>query len=281
MTQNRKASPEAEIKILSRIKHVSLDMDGTIYKGSELFPYTKAFLARLDDMGIGYTFLTNNSSKSVDAYIEHLDKMGIQTPRDRMYTSSLATIDFMRLEYADVKRIFILGTPSLKEEFAAHGYTVVDGALEPDAVVVGFDTGLNYQSLCQCAWWLQQGKPFIATHPDLTCPTNLPTVLVDCGAVCACLEAATGRKVEAVPGKPDPAMLHGILRRHNLEPHEMAMVGDRLYTDIAMAHNAGAVGVLVLTGEATEADAAAAERHPDFVMDSIETLGRRLAEARE
>lgn len=270
---------KSDQQILSRIKHVSLDMDGTIYKGSDLFPYTVDFLARLDEMGIGYTFLTNNSSKSVDAYIEHLRKMGIETPRERMYTSSLATIDYLRLEYADVNRVFILGTPSLKEEFAEHGYTVVEGAVEPEAVIVGFDTGLSFQALCQCAWWLQQGKLFIATHPDLTCPTNLPTVLVDCGAVCACLEAATGRKVDAVPGKPDPRMLQGILRRHNLEPRQMAMVGDRLYTDIAMAHKAGAVSVLVLTGEATAADAKASDYHPDLVMDSIQTLGERLAAA--
>lgn len=266
-------------QVLSQIRHLSLDMDGTIYKGSDLFPYTRKFLERLDAMGIGYTFLTNNSSKSVDAYLEHLQKMGIEASREQIYTSSLATIDFMRLNYADVDTVFILGTPSLKAEFAENGYTVVEGDEEPEAVIIGFDTGLSYDRLCQCAWWLEKGKPFIATHPDLTCPTNLPTVLVDCGAVCAMLEAATGRKVEAVPGKPDPRMLQGILRRHGLEPHQMAMVGDRLYTDMAMALNAGAVGVLVLTGDATAADADAAERRPDFIMESIEVLGQRLAEA--
>lgn len=271
---------DTKMQTLNQIRHVSLDMDGTIYKGSDLFPYTKSFLQRMDDLGIGYTFLTNNSSKSVDAYLAHLAKMGIQTSRDKMYTSSLATIDFMRLEYADVNTVFILGTTSLKEEFAAHGFTVVEGDQEPEAVVVGFDTSLDYERLCQCAWWLEKGKPFIATHPDLTCPTNLPTVLVDCGAVCRMLEAATGRTLDAVPGKPDPRMLQGIMRRHGLQPHEMAMVGDRLYTDVAMAHNANAVGVLVLTGEATAADAAAAERKPDFVLESIDILGQRLAEAR-
>ena len=274
-----KINSSTETETLSQIRHVCLDMDGTIYKGSELFPYTPAFLALMDELGIGYTFLTNNSSKSVDAYVHHLEKMGIPTTRERMYTSSLATIDFMKLEYPQINRVYILGTPSLKEEFAAHGYTVVEGEIEPDGVVVGFDTGLDYVRLCRTAWWIDQGKPWIATHPDNTCPTNLPTVLVDCGAVCACLEKATGRTPDAVPGKPDARMLQGILRREGLEPHQMAMVGDRLMTDIKLAENTGAVGVLVLTGEATAADADAAPRRPDFVLESIEVLGQKLREA--
>ena len=246
-----------------------------------MFPYTKAFLARLDDMGIGYTFLTNNSSKSVEAYLEHLKKMGIETTRDRMYTSSLATIDFMKSSHPDIESVYILGTPSLKEEFAANGYKVMEDDDEPDAIVAGFDTTLTFAHLCQASWWVEQGKPYFATHPDLICPTNLPTVLVDCGAVCAAIESATGRKPDAIPGKPDPAMLQGIMARHGLQPSEMAMVGDRLYTDVAMAHNADAVGVLVLTGEATAADAKAADREPDFVLESIEVLGNKLAEARK
>lgn len=275
-------NPAEDDRKLAAIRHVCLDMDGTIYKGSDLFPYTKNFLATLDGLGIGYSFLTNNSSKSVEAYLEHLATMGIETTREKMYTSSLGTIDFLRHDYPAVKKVYVLGTPSLKKEFADHGYAVaVDAADEPDAVVVGFDTTLTFAHLCESAWWISQGKPFIATHPDLVCPTNLPTVLVDCGAVCACLEAATGRKVQAVPGKPDPRMLEGIMRRHNLAPHEVAMVGDRIYTDVAMAHNAGAVGVLVLTGEATREDAAASPIPPHFVMDSIEALGERLARGRQ
>lgn len=271
---------QPELERLSKIRLVCLDMDGTIYKGSDLFPYTKDFLAQMDALGITYMFLTNNSSKSVDAYLEHLAQMGIETTRDKMYTSSLATIDFLRHDYPDVKRVYILGTPSLKKEFEDNGFAVMKTADdEPDAVVVGFDTTLSYQHLCECAWWIAQGKPFIATHPDLVCPTNLPTVLVDCGAVCACLEAATGRKVEAVPGKPDPRMLEGIMRRQGLQPDQTAMVGDRIYTDVAMAHNADAVGVLVLTGEATREDAAAASKAPDYIFDSIKVLGDALQTA--
>lgn len=267
-------------KDLSLIKHVALDMDGTIYKGSELFPFTPAFLAQLDRIGVGYSFLTNNSSKSVDDYLIHLKKMGIDAGTERMYTSALATMDFLNRDYPGQKSIYLLGTESLRKEMIKHGYNVVQGDDEPELVVVGFDTELVYAELCKASYWIAQGKPFIATHPDFVCPTNLPTVLVDCGAVCACITAATGIQPVAVPGKPDPKMLTGIMDRYGIRPEEMAMVGDRIYTDIAMAVRADAVGVLVLTGECTAADAEVSQIKPDFVLDSVEVLGNMIAEAK-
>jgi len=149
----------------------------------------------------------------------------------------------------------------------------------PDAVVVGFDTDLTFARLCRAAYWIKQGKPFIATHPDKVCPTDEPTVLVDCGSVCAALEKATGRAPDKVLGKPDPSMLRGILHRHSLASDELAMVGDRLYTDMAMAHRAGALGVLVLTGEATTEDAARHSPAPDLVVAGLDEFGERLREA--
>src|SRR5690606_3886450 len=119
--------------------------------------------------------------------------------------------------------------------------------------------------------------PFIATHPDFTCPTDEETVLVDCGSICAALTAATRREPDKVLGKPDPLMLQGLLKRHGLEPGQLAMVGDRLMTDIAMARGAGALGVLVLTGEATAEDAAASSLKPDLIVPSIREFGALLA----
>jgi NagD protein len=137
-------------------------------------------------------------------------------------------------------------------------------------VLVGFDTDLNYTRLCRAAYWINRGKPFLASHPDRVCPTDEPTVLVDCGAVCAALSEATGRSPDAVLGKPDPRMLLGLLHRHGLEPASMAMVGDRLYTDIEMARRTGVFGVLVLSGEATMDDIATQPSLPDLVVSSIE-----------
>src|SRR5439155_9253755 len=117
------------------------------------------------------------------------------------------------------------------------------------AGLVGLDTTLTYSRLCSAAWWISRGKPFIATHPDRVCPTDRPTVLPDCGAIGALLSSVTGVSPQAILGKPDPRMLAPLLARHNLEPAELAVVGDRIYTDITMAKRAGALAVLVLSGE--------------------------------
>jgi HAD superfamily hydrolase (TIGR01450 family) len=263
---------------LASIRHLALDMDGTIYRGGTLFDFTHGFLARMRELGIGYTFLTNNSSKSHKDYLRHLASIGIEASEDQLYTSTLSTMDYMQSELPQTRRLYVLGTPSLREEFAEAGFTVVDDEEEPEAVVVGFDTTLTFQRLCKTAWWITQGKPFIATHPDFVCPTDRPTVLVDCGAVCACLQSATGCRPRAVLGKPDARMLTGILRRQRLQPSELAMVGDRLYTDMAMAHRAGAVGVLVLTGEARACDVENGSISPDVVVPSLRELGDLLAQ---
>jgi len=139
---------------------------------------------------------------------------------------------------------------------------------------------LTYSRLCRAAWWIKCGKPYVATNPDWVCPTDQPTVLVDCGSICAALEKATGRKPDVTLGKPQPEMLDGILHTHGLHPHEVAMVGDRIYTDMLMAHKAGAFGVLVLTGEATLTDARKADPQPDVTLQSIEQLGEMIVEAK-
>jgi len=268
-------------KRLSTIRHVALDMDGTIYRGETLFHTTEPFLALLKELGIGYTFLTNNPSKSVTDYLGHLREMGITASQHQLYTSTQATIEYLRSEWPQFKRLFILGTPSMCAEFAAGGFVLLPESpeAEPDAVVVGFDTTLTYPRLCRAAWWISRDKPYFATNPDRVCPTDQPTVLVDCGAICGALEAATGKKPAAILGKPDPAMIRGIIHRHHLQPHNLAMVGDRLYTDIEMAHRAGALGVLVLTGESQAVDAAKHSPAPDLVVADLAELGARLRSA--
>ena len=267
---------------LRRIKHVALDMDGTIYKGTTLFSCTAPFLERMRALEIGCTFLTNNPSKSSADYLAHLKKLGVEATAEQLYTSTQATIDCLHKQFPQVKRIFALGTPSMLSQFAEAGFvlTADDANDAPDAVVVGFDLTLTYARACRAAWWIKNGKPFIATNPDWVCPTDQPTVLVDCGSICAMLEKAAGRGPDVVLGKPDPQMLEGVLQRHGLRPNQIAMVGDRIYTDILMAHRAKALGVLVLTGEATETDVARADEKPDLVLPSLKELGEMLEEAR-
>jgi len=266
---------------LRHLRHVALDMDGTIYRGDALFATTRPFLALLGRLGIGHTFLTNNSSRSTADYLKHLRKLGIVATAEQLYTSTQAAIAHLRERIPAARRLFVLGTASLQRELAGSGFTLAaDSARDqPDAIVVGFDTGLTFSRLCRASYWIEQGKPFIATHPDRVCPTNLPTVLVDCGSICAALEKATGRKPDAVPGKPDPRMLRGILERHSLAPRQLAMVGDRVYTDMAMARQAGVLGVLVLTGETTTAQKIPRADAPGLVVSDLAELGERFRQA--
>lgn len=267
---------------LRKIRHVALDMDGTIYLDKTLFKTTLPFLNLLKKLGITYTFLTNNPSKSAAEYLSHLKGIGIKASPDQLYTSTHATIDFLKKNFPKIRCLFVLGTPGLSNQLKSAGFKLTpdNPKSPPDAVIVGFDKTLTYSRLCRAAWWIKQGKLFFATNPDLICPTDEPTVLVDCGSITAAIEKATGRKPQAVLGKPDPAMLRGILQRHSFKPENLAMVGDRLYTDIEMAHRARAFGVLVLTGEATAAQAKKHMPKPDLVVPTLAEFGELLQSSR-
>ena len=265
-----------------KIKHVALDMDGTIYMGSQLFPFTKDFLKELTDNGIGYSFLTNNPTRSRVDYLKKLEKLGIEATPDQMYTTAVATIEYLKEKMPEVKRIFATGTPSMIKEFEEAGYemTAIDAADMHDLLLVAFDTTLTDERLCHASWLAAQGIPYIATNPDRVCPTDLPTVLVDCGSLCKCIEHATGRCPDLVIGKPNPDMLSGIMYRYGLKAEEIAMCGDRIYTDVAMAQNAGAFGVLVLSGETTLQTALEAENPPLLTARDISVFGKLLIESK-
>jgi NagD protein len=266
---------------LRDIRHVALDLDGTVYKGQTLLPATLPFLQTLRELGIGCTFLTNNPSRSTQEYLDHLKDIGIPATLDQLCTSTHATIAFLRSNRPELRRLFVLGTAGLCHDLEAAGFELLpdDPTAIPNAVLVGFDQTLTYPRLCRAAWWIKQGRPWFATNPDRVCPTDQPTVLVDCGSICAALETATGSRPEKVFGKPDPSMLQAVLHRHNLRPENLARVGDRLYTDMAMARNSGALSVLVLTGESTAAEADAATPPPDLVLPTLGEFGGLLREA--
>lgn len=263
---------------LKNIKHFALDMDGTIYNGATLFSFTIPFLNFLKEHNIGYSFLTNNPSKSTKDYLDKLAEIGIQATKEEMYTSAQATIQYIQKNHPEVKKLFILGTPSMITEFEEAGFiSAADDPNDvPDMLVVGFDMSLIYTRLCRAAWWASQGLPYIATNPDWVCPTDQPTVLVDCGSIYTCIEAATNRKPDVVIGKPDPRMLSGILSRYQLEPHEVAMVGDRIYTDVRMAYNAGAVGVLVMSGETTMEIVEESDLTPDIIAENLAEIQQMI-----
>lgn len=290
MDNVNKALTAEQKKRLAGLRHLALDMDGTIYLGNNLFPFTVPTLEKLKEHGVGHSFLTNNPTKSVDDYVSKLTKMGVPAVPEDIYATPQATIDFIRKEYPSVRRLFMLGTPSMAEQFIRAGFEACSDSPDdvPDMLVVAFDTTLVYPRLCRAAWWAKQGIPYVATNPDRVCPTNERTVLVDCGSLQRCIEEATGRRPDKVMGKPDPTMLQGIMDRYGLRPQEVAMVGDRIYTDIAMGHNAGAFSVLVLSGETTLATAldvtekakgAGSQSHDSGTAETVSTAATTYSHA--
>lgn len=268
---------------IRRIKHFALDLDGTLYLGGRLFPVTTPFLEQLSADGLGRTFFTNNSSVSTRGYVQKLRKLGIDASEADIFSSTTATLSFMQQLKPAPRNLLLLGTPDLRQEFAEHGFqlcgnTLQERTIEPDAVIVGFDSTLDYPRLCEAAYWISRGKPYLATNGDFVCPTDLPTVLVDCGSMCRMLAAATGREPDAVLGKPAAAMLQGLMRRHDLQPEHVAVVGDRLYTDIAMAHAAGAMGILVLSGEAKREDVERSAIKPDLIVQDVGELSQLISQ---
>ena len=267
---------------LARLRHLALDLDGTIFKDRALIDGALPFLRLLDELGMGRTFVTNKSSRSTQDYVAFLRHLGIDADDTDIYSSTHSTIEYLKEELPRARSLFVLGTPGLQGEFASHGYAIAGETPgdAPDAVVVGFDSTLTYERLCRAAYWIGQGKTFLATHLDRVCPTDEETILVDCGSICAALTHATGRAPDRVLGKPDRRLLEGLMSRHGLNTEQLAMVGDRLYTDIAMANAAGILSILVLTGEATAAEADASADPPGLTINDLVELGRLLRESR-
>ena len=273
---------ESARKRLRAVRHFVLDMDGTVYLGSRVFPWTGPFLALLRDRGAGYTFVTNNNSRGVEEYAARLRSLGVHVYSREIYTSTMATVEYLAERSPVPRRLFVLGTQSLRDELRAAGFTEGGESPDspPDAVVVGFDTSLRYERLCSAAYWISKGRSFIATHPDRVCPTDEDTVLPDCGSLCACLAHATGRAPDAVLGKPSSRMVLGAIRGKGVRIEDVAVVGDRIYTDMAMARASGALAVLVLSGETTKAEADARPEAADVIVRDLQELGELLVEAR-
>lgn len=256
---------------LKQTKLFLLDMDGTFYLGDALLPGALEFLALCRETGRQFAFLTNNSSRGKADYVARLRGFGAAVTEREIFTSADATLLYLA-ERGFSKDILLIGTPSLEAQFTQAGYTVRADA--PQAVVLGFDTTLTYQKLTRLCDAVRAGLPYIATHPDLNCPVS-GGMLPDIGAVIAFVKASTGRAPDAVIGKPNGYIARAAARRYGVPLEEICMVGDRLYTDIAL----GACGcgtALVLCGETTPEALAASGMAPDAVCADLAALGRLL-----
>lgn len=262
---------------LKEKKMFMLDMDGTIYNESTLIPGAIEFFHLLQRRGVHYTFMTNNSSKSKFTYIEKLHKLGIDCTEKHIASSVNATIAYLKAQKPNAK-LYLVGTESFKHELNVEGFTIVPldyRKSDIDFVLVGFDTELTYEKLVGACWYVSRDYPFLATNCDMRCPVLDNKFIPDCGAICNTITVATGRKPLYL-GKPDKYIVEAVMKEWNLEPEDVATVGDRLYTDIAVGINAGVDSICVLTGEAKLEEIENSDIKPKYIFNSIKELYEAL-----
>ncbi len=254
--------------MLSKIRCFALDMDGTIYLGEQWIDGAKEFLHRIEETGRNYVFVTNNSSKNAQVYVEKLHRMGLHVTADKIVTSGQATIYYLQRHYPGA-RVFLLGNALLQEEFLQAGIVLEEE--HPDVVVTAFDTSLDYQKMCKVCDHVRAGLPYLATHPDYNCPTETGFI-PDAGAIHAFIHASAFRFPDRIIGKPNEDIIEYLISRVNTSREETAMVGDRLYTDIAAGRKNGLASILVLSGEATMDDVRKSEVLPHMIFESVKDM---------
>ena len=260
-----------------------LDMDGTLYLGDDVFDGAVDFIHSISETGRNYIYLTNNSSRAGVDYITRLRKLGFPCEAENVFTSGMATGEFLNQNYPGAK-VYLAGTKAFYRELQSYGIDLVNdenGHTDVDTVdvvVQGFDTELVYEKLERACHFLRRGAVFIAANPDWVCPMPADEVLPDCGSICALLTAASGVKPEYI-GKPNRNMIDVVSKMTGVPNENICAVGDRLYTDIAVAKNAGSVSVCVLSGESSEQDIAESEVKPDYVLQNVAEIAKILRAA--
>lgn len=255
--------------VLKNVKYLLLDMDGTVYLGGKLIGNMDKTLDKVRKAGKKIIYLTNNSSKSVESYYKKLTDMNLLRLGDEVKTSGLAAIDFLNTNRKG-KSIRLLGTKSLKQEFVKSGINVIEDGIA-DICVLAYDTESTYVKLCKFTDNLLENAEYIATHPDINCPSeNRP--LPDVGSFIELIKASTGRVPDIVIGKPYTTFGKGFMKEYNANPDEFMMVGDRLYTDIAFGVNCGFHSLFVLSGEGTEDMVEKSDKKPEFILNSLNDI---------
>ncbi len=260
-----------------KLRHIQcflMDMDGTICLGNRLLPGALEWLELLEEKKVEYYFLTNNSSRSQLEYSHKFSQLGLKVPQNRIFTSGEATAIYLQKNCPDAS-LFVVGTPPLLAEFQRHGFRLTSNS--PEVAVLGFDTTLTYDKLWQLCDLVVAGKPYIATHPDINCPTE-DGFKPDIGAMIELVAASTGRHPDVIVGKPHEPIVAALTEKTGFAIDEHCMVGDRLYTDIALG-KWGITTALVLSGETKPEDLPESEYQPDLVVQDIAEMAQLYREA--
>lgn len=260
-----------DLQQLAGIRGYLIDLDGTFYLDAQLLPGAKDLIRILQERGLDFLFLTNNSSRQRRHYAEKIRELGSDIPDERVFTSGEATILHLSERHPGAK-LYLVGTPDLEEEFKEDGFRLVEH--DPQVVVLGFDTTLTYEKLWRLCDFVRAGMPYVATHHDLNCPTQ-GGFMPDIGATIAFVKASTGRRPDVIVGKPHRPMVKAIQTKTGLPPEALAMVGDRLYTDIAFSEQ-GLTTILVLSGETKMEDLRSSPFKPDLIVRDLQELSEIL-----
>lgn len=260
------------LRRLREAKAWIFDMDGVLYRGTEVLPGVRELLDALTLRERQVMMATNNSMATPEAYERKLSAMGLEISAAEVITSALATRDYLARTLPAGAGIYVIGMPALREQLfdGTDFHPVQYGEEVPAAVVIGLDLSFTYDKLKAGNAALQQGALFIATNADTTLPTETGLV-PGAGSIVAALAAASGQQPMVI-GKPETPMLEMAMLRMGVKPEETVMIGDRLDTDILAGERAGMPTVLVLTGVSTREDLASADALPDFVVSDLPSL---------
>jgi NagD protein len=246
------------------------DLDGTVYLDDELLPGARESIAAIRERGSRVVYLTNKPLDRPATYARKLSDLGIPTEAADVVSSIDALVAYLAAHPPD-GAILPVTEPLLRDVLAEAGFAITDDARNAAMVVVSWDRTFDYAKLELAFHAVRSGARLVATNPDPFCPSpdgGQP----DCGAILAAIEVSTGAKAEAVVGKPSPAMAGAVLSRLGLPPGDVALVGDRLLTDMRMAREAGMVSVLVLSGATRLVDLDGVDAAPDFVLRDLGEL---------
>ena len=255
-------------ELLDKTQVFLLDLDGTVYLDETPIGDMKNTLKKLRAAGKKLVFLTNNSSKTEEEYRKKLARIGLLEEGDGIYTSGMAAVEYLKRAYAN-KRVYLVGTAALRREFEAAGIALDDE--NPELCVLAYDTELTFEKIRKLDFFLRQGIPFVATHPDDVCPTadgSMP----DVGSFLAMFEKSSGRRPDLIIGKPFTEMGEALSRALNVSCAHMCMVGDRMHTDIRFGNANGMRTVLVLSGETTRESMKSFPDKPDLVLPDFNAI---------
>ena len=247
-----------------------LDMDGTVNLGYDPIDGAKEFLETLKEQGKKHIFLTNNSSKSASDYVEKMSSLGFPCESENVFTSGMAAGMFLE-ENKKGSKIFVCGTESLKKELRNYDVDISETGEDADTVLLGYDTELDYKKIRIVCDLLDAGADYYATNIDMVCPIEGGRYLPDCGSFADMFEQAVKRRPRFL-GKPDRTMIDIIAKAEGVPYENIAMVGDRIYTDVKTGINAGVTSILVLSGETTMEDYKKSDVKPDYILDSVKDI---------